>query len=232
MKRRTKTKQPARNAVSAAGREKNCQSLELKGHSKATMILAAAGVFVVFFAGTLVVTQKGFHWMGKGKEGKFGKINKIETTENLQSQISALQKQINELKKGNSAVAPADQNQAAANQTSSAFEKAVNDKDFSKVETLMAAKVFYVVDASDCCGDITRKEAVEHLQNYIRNVKSFDFDQEQQVVRQMKVNLAGTFAKYTIGIADNKMVLSYHLNKQGKVDDVMLSASHLMYDLE
>ncbi|MFH0929956.1 MAG: hypothetical protein V1814_01755 [Candidatus Moraniibacteriota bacterium] len=38
--------------------------------------------------------------------------------------------------------------------------------------------------------------------------------------------------KYTIGIADNKMVLSYHFDSQGKVDDLMLSASHLMYDLE
>jgi len=96
----------------------------------------------------------------------------------------------------------------------------------------MAAKVFYVVDASDCCGDITKKEAASHLKNYIRGVKLFNFDQEQQVIKQMKVNLAGTFAKYTIGIADNKMVLSYHLDKQGKVDDIMLSASHLMYDLE
>jgi hypothetical protein len=46
------------------------------------------------------------------------------------------------------------------------------------------------------------------------------------------VNLAETFSKYTIGIADNKMVLSYQVNKLGKISNIMLSASHLMYDLE
>ena len=120
----------------------------------------------------------------------------------------------------------------AGETTSAAFEKAVNSKDFAKIESLMSARIYYVVDASDCCGDITKKEAVAHLKNYIRDAKSFDFDQNQQVIRQMKVNLADTFAKYTIGIANNRMVLSYHLDKQGKVDDLMLSASHLMYDLE
>lgn len=213
---------------------KNCLPEELKGCAKISTILAAVGVFVVFFAGTLIIAGKGFHWTWKEGGEKFGKMNQEGKIENLEMQVSALKKQVSELK-GEKAAGPETENSAAAgqvNQTSAAFEKAVNDKDFTKVESLMASRVYYVIDASDCCGDITKKEATANLQNYIRGVKSFNFDQDQQVVNQMKVNLAGTFAKYTIGIADNKMVLSYHLDKQGKVDDVMLSASHLMYDLE
>ena len=209
-------------------KEKNCVPQELKGAINSDQLLVA-GLVVIIVVSVVVVGSVIFSWKKQMKEGKnWAYENNIA---NLQTQINNLKKQIAQNKAGtagNTAV----QEVPAAQTSSETFEKAVNDKDFSKIESLMAARVFYVIDASDCCGDITRKEAAKNLQNYIRDVESFDFDQEQQVVKQMKVNLAGTFAKYTIGIGDNRMVLSYHLDKQGKVDDLMLSASHLMYDLE
>ena len=236
MKRRSKTKgeKPASNASrSDAGREKCCQTPAANGCAKLSTILAAAGVFLVFFLMTLFVTKEMLGWKQGGDWSGRGKKDNVQTVENLQLQVDALKKQVGELKiKEENPATQAAAGSWAANQISSAFENAVNQKDFAKLETLLADNVYYVVDASDCCGDITKQEAVSHFKNYIRRVKSFNFDQNQQVVRQMKVNLAETFSKYTIGIADNRMVLSYQVNKLGKINNIMLSASHLMYDLE
>lgn len=223
MKRRIKTKKPACNS----GREISCAPCNLKGSARSDQMLTA-GLVIVILASIVVIGSVMHSWKGQFKGEK--KFSRDANVQNLQAQINALKKEV--AKSKTTASSPAVQNDLATPTTSTAFEKAVNDKDFTKVEALMAARVFYVIDASDCCGDITKKEAAANLKNYIRSVKSFDFDQSQQVVQQMKVNLAGTFAKYTIGIADNRMVLSYHLDSQGKVDDLMLSASHLMYDLE
>lgn len=217
MKRRTKT----------TG-EKNCGSPAPSGAARSDQLLIA-GLVIIIIVSVAVIGSVLFSWKKQVMSEK--NWSRDKNVESLQAQINALRRQIAQNKTGTASPA-GNQEELASQSSSAAFEKAINDKDFAKVSALLATRVYYVVDASDCCGDITKKEAASHLKNYIRDVKSFDFDQEQQVIKQMKVNLAGTFSKYTIGIADNRMVLSYHLDKQGKVDDIMLSASHLMYDLE
>jgi outer membrane murein-binding lipoprotein Lpp len=212
-------------------KEISCGPWNLKGAMQSDRMLIV-GLVVVIFVSVAVCGKVLFSW--KKQWAGHGKWSQESEIQSLQAQINALKKQVSQNKTATTAPAntTASQKETASETPSGAFQKAVNDKDFTKVESLMAARVYYVIDQSGCCGDITKKEAAANLKNYISAVKSFNFDQNQQVVRQMKVNLADTFAKYTIGIADNKMVLSYHLNSQGKVDDLMLSASHLMYDLE
>jgi hypothetical protein len=211
----------------------NCGSQSFKGAARSDQMLTA-GLMIIILASIVVIGKTVHTWKGQFKGEK--EFSRDANIQNLQAQINALKKEVVKDKTGLTTAATnttaAVQKESTSQTPATAFEKAVNDKDFTKVEALMATRIFYVIDASDCCGDITKKEAAANLKNYIRSVKSFDFDQNQQVVKQMKVNLADTFAKYTIGIADNRMVLSYHLDAQGKVDDLMLSASHLMYDLE
>lgn len=233
MKRRTKTKKPVgtRPAEKKPGTGKFCLPTGIRGCSKPILVLVAVGVFAIFFLATVVLATKWLDHKGRGSWEKSGKGKGMESAASFEKRIAGLEKEISDLKKEKSA-ATTTPDDANSSKSSEDFERAVNEKDFAKISELMAVKVFYVVDASDCCGDITKNEASGNLKNYIRDVESFNFDQEQQVVKQMKVNLAGTFAKYTIGIADNRMALSYHLDKQGKVDDIFLSASHLMYDLE
>jgi len=207
---------------------KNCGPENLKGAARSDQLLIAGLVIIIAISavvsGSVLCSWKK-QWMGGKKWSQKSDI------QNMQSQINALKKEVAKNKAGMAGTAAVQP--TPANETTSAdFEKAVNSKDFTKIEALMAARVYYVVDASDCCGNIAKKEAANNLKKYISGVKSFNFDQSQQVIRQMKVNLVDTFGKYAIGIADNRMVLSYHLDRQGKVDDLMLSASHLMYDLE
>jgi len=226
MKKRSKTKKET-----ACG---PCGPESLKGSVRSGQMLLV-GLLIIITMSVVVIGSIVHSWKEQFDGGK--KWSHDANIENLQAQITALKK---EVAKSKVAAISTTMNSPTTNQkdpagveiSSTAFEKAVNDKNFAKIETLMAAQVNYVIDSSDCCGDITKKEAAANLKKYIAGAKSFDFDQNQQVVKQMKVNLADTFSNYTIGIADNKMVLSYQLDSQGKVNDLMLSASHLMYDLE
>ena len=208
--------------------EKKCGPRNLKGAARSDQLLIA-GLVVIIIVSAVVIGSVLHSWKEQFASEK--QWSRDANVENLQAQINSLKKEIVKNKAG-AISTTANQKESASQIPSVTFEKAVNDKDFTKIEALMATRVYYVIDASDCCGDITKKEAAANLKNYIHDAKSFNFDQNQQVVKQMKVNLADTFAKYMIGIADNKMVLSYHLDGQGKVDDLMLSATHLMYDLE
>jgi len=113
-----------------------------------------------------------------------------------------------------------------------AFEHAVNTKNYIKMKELMAPRVLFVIEATECCGMVTKNEAATRFENYVSEVKVFNFSQEQQVVKQLKVNMGDFFSRYTIGIGNNGAVLGYHLNQDGLVDDLYVAVSHTMFDLE
>jgi len=115
---------------------------------------------------------------------------------------------------------------------STAFEKAVNQKDYKTMKTLLADNVYFIIEATECCGNVTKEKAVSKFSGYMGEVKTFNFSQDQQLVKQMKVNMGDHFEKYTIGIGDNGAVLGYHLNAKGEVDDIYIAVSHQMFDLE
>ncbi len=204
------------------------ENFERDGTTNPNQLLVAA--LIVFVAAIFAfVGHSAYSWKKPMMSEKYSSgENEISQ---LKAEVMALKKQL-ALNKSNKDEAESSRQVAIEQNSSPEFEKAVNGGDFSGAETFVASRVYYVVDASECCGDISKKEAMNHLEKYIRDAGTFDFDQDQQVVKQMKVNLAGTFSSYTIGVAENGMVLSYKLDKQGKVNNVMLSASHLMYDLE
>jgi|GEM_PF-1272901 hypothetical protein len=229
MKRRNQKTTPAQSASRNEAGRKSCVPPSCKGAARQDKMLVA-GLLIVIAASAVMIGSVLHSW----KKQWIGKnMSRESGVESLQAQMSALKSRVKELEiKAENPATQESESLSTGNERSSAFENAVDKKDFGKIESLMADEVYYIVDASDCCGDISKKEAVDHLRNYIKSAKTFNFDQSQQVIRQMKVNLAETFSKYTIGIADNRMVLSYTLNKQGKVNNIFLSVSHLMYDLE
>jgi hypothetical protein len=218
MRKKTKAMETYQNEADLAPEAKG----EIKVPLAITVMLALDAASVVAGAATIWYQQRQL-------ETERGEKMEI-MIKDLRGQISVLKNRIEE-KQNNSVISQ--KNISTAKITSSdSFEEYLNKKDYVNIQNLMADRVMYVVDSSDCCGEISKKEAVSNMKNYLKSATSFDFSQDQQVVKQMKVNLPGTFGKYTIGVADNKMVLSYHLNSDQKVDDIFISASHLMYDLE
>jgi len=112
------------------------------------------------------------------------------------------------------------------------FEKAVNGKDYVKMETLVADKVYFIEEATECCGTVAKKDAIENFKNYVTETKSFNFSEDQQLVKQMKVNLVKQFGDKYVGIGNDEKVLAFHVNPQGKVDNIYLAVTHKLLDLE
>ena len=88
------------------------------------------------------------------------------------------------------------------------------------------------MEASDCCGKIAKEKAVTQLEKYLGVIDAFNFLQEQQIVKKLKVNIADQFENYTIGIASGKEVLAYKVNSAGKVNDIYVVGSYEFFDIE
>ena len=133
-----------------------------------------------------------------------------ETNENTNTSV-VVQKTTNEIKKD--------------------FESAINNEDYTAIESYLANTVNFLVDRSDCCGDITKKEVIEQIDSHISAVISYNFWQEQQIVKSMKINLADTFADMTIGVAETGEIIAYQLNSDDMVDKIFITHQMLL-DLE
>jgi flagellar basal body-associated protein FliL len=111
------------------------------------------------------------------------------------------------------------------------FQDAVNQNNWTLTEDYFAETVTFIKEATECCGDITAAEAAAEME-YMDGI-TFNFSQDQQIVQTIKSNLGDQgFADETIGIADTKQVISYHVDDENKVDRVYMSASHELMDLE
>lgn len=122
-------------------------------------------------------------------------------------------------------------NTNAAQEISTLFQAAINQSAYDLAADYMAETVYFVKEATECCGNITASQAVSEL-SYIDGVY-FDFSQDQLIVKKMKANLGDYgFANETVGIAETKQVISYHINANNKVDKIYLNISYDLLDLE
>ncbi len=113
-----------------------------------------------------------------------------------------------------------------------AFEEAVNAKNYKKAENMLADTVNYIVEASECCGDIPKAQAMENFKGYTYDVDTFNFSQDQQAVKKLKVNIGKGFEDDIIGIASNGRVMAYQVNADGKVGYLYVAADLSLFDLE
>lgn len=111
------------------------------------------------------------------------------------------------------------------------FQEAINDKNYEAIGNYIAQTVNFVVDRSDCCGDISGVETLNQIENQTENVVSYNFWQDQQIVKSMKVNLADTFADMTIGVAETGEIVAYGLDNQNKVNKLFFTHQDFL-DLE
>jgi hypothetical protein len=123
----------------------------------------------------------------------------------------------------------------AQSDTESLFEAAINQKNAAGMKELMARKVYYIEEATECCGSINGVEAVDEFLRYSKGTAMFNFEENQQIVKQMRVNLADFFSqeKYSrIGFGNDKKVIAYNVNSQNKVDKLYIVISQDLLDLE
>ncbi|MFH1182925.1 MAG: hypothetical protein V1690_01540 [Candidatus Moraniibacteriota bacterium] len=117
----------------------------------------------------------------------------------------------------------------------SSVEAAINQRNFKGLTDMMADKVYFVEEATECCGMIGKAAAARQFLDYSAGTKLFNFAETQQAVKQMRVNLVDSFGpkKFTkIGIGNDNKVVAYHLNAQNKVDSLYIAVNLDLFDLE
>ena len=113
------------------------------------------------------------------------------------------------------------------------FNKAINDKNAPMMESLMAAQVNYIIEATECCGSVEKAEAVKDFLDYAKGTRYFDFAEDQTLAKKIKVNLASSFGNKRVGIGNDEKVAAYRVDpKTGKVDDLYVAVTHKLFDLE
>ena len=96
----------------------------------------------------------------------------------------------------------------------------------------MAEQVTYTREATECCGSMTKQEALGNLRSDFGDCQVIDFSQDQQLVKSLKTNRSDVFSENdVIGICDNERILIYEVDSDGKVNDIYFSLVGL-YDLE
>jgi hypothetical protein len=82
------------------------------------------------------------------------------------------------------------------------------------------------LEASSCCGLISRADAISQL-SYLDPATGWDFDPTNPIL----VSLAAAAPNYygsgwTVGVASNEYVFSFVLNNENKMDAYNISASY------
>ena len=103
---------------------------------------------------------------------------------------------------------------------------AIKTKNTQPIESYMADIVSVRLEASGCCGLITRAEAMSQL-SYLDPATGWDFDPTNPIL----VSLAAQFPDFygsgwIVGVASNEYLVSFKLNSQGKIEAYNLAASY------
>lgn len=208
----------------------------------------AAGVIIVVIAallgGMLFIWYQSAYEIGEseGQAGRQLTTNNKQPTIYNASKSSGQAKQETTSATGGSASGGNNQQQtntnsqiATAEGAKTLIEDAINQRNANGMLDVMASVVYYMEEATECCGKISKNEAAANFLDYSKGTSKFNFSENQQVVKQLRVNMADFFAesKYTgIGIGNDRKVAAYNINSTGKVDKLYIAIDHRLFDLE
>jgi len=103
---------------------------------------------------------------------------------------------------------------------------AIISKNNQALEGYMANTVQVRLEASGCCGPLTKSEAISQL-SYLNPAVGWSFDPANQTI----INLATSIPDYygidwIVGVASNEYVVSFKLDNQNKVEAYNLAATY------
>ena len=113
-----------------------------------------------------------------------------------------------------------------SNDVSEQIIAAIKSKNTQALEGYTSDMVSVRLEASSCCGLITKAEAISQL-SYLDPATGWDFNPTNPIL----VNLATAAPDYygsiwTVGVASNEYVFSFKLNNENKMDAYNISASY------
>jgi len=103
-----------------------------------------------------------------------------------------------------------------------AFITAINAKDFPTLESMLAETVTYTKFETECCGEITRTDTMQHLQ-FINHPASYNFSPTQDETIDLIINNP-ELNNFAIGIGSDNTILAFQLNNANQVSAIFQAA--------
>lgn len=103
---------------------------------------------------------------------------------------------------------------------------ALTSKNTQPLEGYMMDTVQVRLEASGCCGPISKMEAVAQL-SYLNPAVGWDFSLTNPIIVSLATNAPGYYGSdWIVGVASNEYIVSFKLNNQNKIEAYNLGASY------
>ncbi len=105
------------------------------------------------------------------------------------------------------------------------IEAGIKTGDYAAIGSYMVDEVFVALYATECCGPQDREEAVNNL-GYIKSGENWNFDQENQVAKDLKAKSEYFGPDSFVGVASNEYAIAFKFNEENRISDVAMVASY------
>jgi hypothetical protein len=112
--------------------------------------------------------------------------------------------------------------------TQNAIKTNINAQNYQGLVPYMTNQVSRILQATECCGPEPRESTVSQM-SYIDEGIPFNFDQEQELVKNLKSKNPELADKF-IGISINKEhLIAFTINSENKISEVRMSVSWKLF---
>lgn len=103
---------------------------------------------------------------------------------------------------------------------------AITSKNTQALEGYMADTVQVRLEATECCGPLTKQEAMMQL-SYIDPATGWNFDPTNPVIMDLAAAIPDHYGgDWIVGVASNEFVAAFKLNNQNKIEAYNLAVTY------
>ncbi len=108
------------------------------------------------------------------------------------------------------------------------IKAALTTKNTAALEGYMTDNVFVVLESTECCGQMTRTDAVKQL-DYLKDATApWNFDQSNETIKKLKATDPTDYGPEStiVGIAANEYVAAFKVNAENKITGITMAVTY------
>lgn len=103
---------------------------------------------------------------------------------------------------------------------------AIDTMNTQALEGYMTDTVQFTIYASECCGDMTKVEAIKNLE-YVKDGDNWNFDQNNETIKKLKEKSEFFGPDAYVGFAqNNENAVAFKFNESNMIDSIAVVASY------
>lgn len=108
------------------------------------------------------------------------------------------------------------------------IEAAVTSKNYAALEGYMADNVFVILEATECCGSLTKAEATQQLDYLNAATAPWNFDQTNETIKKLKTEDPTDYGPEStyVGIASNEYVVAFKFDATNRINGVTMAVTY------